>query len=199
MAKAPLCVVPGVYICMLSLSRFSPIFAHFWTKNWRLCWLQIHIVIIFSVQYKSQLPIFLQLFRRKYLKNITSVPDQWKLNEWQGNSLIFCSLRALQSFQDGWCRVARWFVFKPKIPIGVNFGRSCNGKSWRVLWPFSLFYGHCKCLMAIWYILWSFGLFFPVLVFCTKKNLATLGWCEAAASQGFLQQFMQSSTLTAGW
>jgi hypothetical protein len=27
--------------------------------------------------------------------------------------------------------------------------------------------------MAVWYILWSFG-FFPVLVSCTKKNLATL-------------------------
>jgi hypothetical protein len=28
--------------------------------------------------------------------------------------------------------------------------------------------------MAICYILWSFGIFLPVLVFCTKKNLATL-------------------------
>jgi hypothetical protein len=28
--------------------------------------------------------------------------------------------------------------------------------------------------IAIWYILWSFGIFFPVLVCCTKKNLATL-------------------------
>jgi hypothetical protein len=28
--------------------------------------------------------------------------------------------------------------------------------------------------MAIWYILWSFGLLSPVLVYCTKKNLATL-------------------------
>jgi hypothetical protein len=28
--------------------------------------------------------------------------------------------------------------------------------------------------MAIWYILWSFGIFFPLLVFWTKKNLATL-------------------------
>jgi hypothetical protein len=27
--------------------------------------------------------------------------------------------------------------------------------------------------MAIWYILWSFGIFHAVLVFCTKKNLAT--------------------------
>jgi hypothetical protein len=28
--------------------------------------------------------------------------------------------------------------------------------------------------MAIWYILWSFVIIFPVLVFCTEKNLATL-------------------------
>jgi hypothetical protein len=28
--------------------------------------------------------------------------------------------------------------------------------------------------MAIWYILWSFGIYLPVLVFCTKQNLATL-------------------------
>jgi hypothetical protein len=28
--------------------------------------------------------------------------------------------------------------------------------------------------MAIWYILSSFGIIFPSLVFCTKKNLATL-------------------------
>jgi hypothetical protein len=28
--------------------------------------------------------------------------------------------------------------------------------------------------MVIWNILWLFGLVFPVLVSCTKKNLATL-------------------------
>jgi hypothetical protein len=28
--------------------------------------------------------------------------------------------------------------------------------------------------MAIWYILWPFGIFSPVLVCCSKKNLATL-------------------------
>jgi hypothetical protein len=28
--------------------------------------------------------------------------------------------------------------------------------------------------MGIWYILWLFGTYFPVLVVCTKKNLATL-------------------------
>jgi hypothetical protein len=29
-------------------------------------------------------------------------------------------------------------------------------------------------LCLFWYILWSFWYIFPVLVFCTKKNLATL-------------------------
>jgi hypothetical protein len=42
-----------------------------------------------------------------------------------------------------------------------------------------IFYGllvHFACnvvyFVAIWYILWLFGILFPVLVFCTKKNLA---------------------------
>jgi hypothetical protein len=50
-------------------------------------------------------------------------------------------------------RVARWFVFKPKIQIWVNFGGYCYGKSWYILWPFGLFYGHWK------YFLWPFGIF----------------------------------------
>jgi hypothetical protein len=40
---------------------------------------------------------------------------------------------------------------------------------WSILWPFGYVY-----FVAIHYILWSFGIFFPVLVCCTKKNLATL-------------------------
>jgi hypothetical protein len=43
-----------------------------------------------------------------------------------------------------------------------------------------IFYGHLVYFMAIWYILWhfryilwSFGILLPVLVCCTKKNLAT--------------------------
>jgi hypothetical protein len=37
-------------------------------------------------------------------------------------------------------RVARWFVFKPKIQIWVNFGRSCNGRCWYILWTLGPFY-----------------------------------------------------------
>jgi hypothetical protein len=36
------------------------------------------------------------------------------------------------------------------------------------------FYGHLVHFPVIWYILWSFSIFFPVLDYCTKKNLATL-------------------------
>jgi hypothetical protein len=38
---------------------------------------------------------------------------------------------------------------------------------WYFLWSFGTFYGHLVLFMVIWYI-------FPVLVFCTEKNLATL-------------------------
>jgi hypothetical protein len=70
----------------------------------------------------------------------------------------------------------RWFVFKPKIPILGKLG-----EFWRVIameylgmfLTILLFYCYWKYFMAIWYILWSFGIFFPILVFCTKKNLAT--------------------------
>jgi hypothetical protein len=72
-------------------------------------------------------------------------------------------------------RVARWFVFKPKIQIWVNFVGSCNGRGWYILWtvgPFYglllyVFYGHFVKFAVIWYI-------FPILVFCKKKNLAPL-------------------------
>jgi hypothetical protein len=41
----------------------------------------------------------------------------------------------------GYSRVARWFVFKPKIQIWVNFGGSCNGRCWYILWTLGPFYG----------------------------------------------------------
>jgi hypothetical protein len=47
-------------------------------------------------------------------------------------------------------RVARWFIFKPKLQIWVNFGGPWNGKYWHILWPFEIYYGH-----LVYYI--SFG------------------------------------------
>jgi hypothetical protein len=81
------------------------------------------------------------------------------------------------STMEFWSRVARWFIFKPKIPIWVNFRGPQIGKSWNILWPFGIFtYGYLVYFMTIWYILCSFGTFVPDLVSCTKKNLATLFW-----------------------
>jgi hypothetical protein len=39
-------------------------------------------------------------------------------------------------------RVARWYIFKPKIPIWVNFGGPWNRKDLYILWPFGIYYGH---------------------------------------------------------
>jgi hypothetical protein len=58
-------------------------------------------------------------------------------------------------------RVARWFIFKPKFLIWVIFGVPLIGKCRYI---YNRHSGYC---MVIWYI-------FPVLVSCTKKNLATL-------------------------
>jgi hypothetical protein len=70
--------------------------------------------------------------------------------------------------------VARWFIFKTKNP---TLGKLWNALDWKMLIYF----------MAICNILWTLGMFydhlvhlvhfFPVLVSCTKKNLATLAPC----------------------
>jgi hypothetical protein len=40
-------------------------------------------------------------------------------------------------------RVARWYIFKPKIPVWVNFGGSCNGDDGiPILCPFGILFGH---------------------------------------------------------
>jgi hypothetical protein len=68
-----------------------------------------------------------------------------------------------------------------KIPIWVNFEGTWNGRCWYIFRPFGIFngkvgifYGTLVYFMAILYILWSSDIFSPVLVCCSKKNLATL-------------------------
>jgi hypothetical protein len=71
-------------------------------------------------------------------------------------------------------RVARWFVFKPKIPILGKFWRAQSKRCWYILLTFGIFYGHLGYFMTICYILCSIGTFFLVLVSCANKNLATV-------------------------
>jgi hypothetical protein len=81
-------------------------------------------------------------------------------------------------------RVARWYFFKPKIPIRVNFGGpyvewkmlAYFWVIWNVSQPLGIFYGR-------FVMLWSFGIYFPVLVYCVKTNLATLSSALAATAR----------------
>jgi hypothetical protein len=66
-------------------------------------------------------------------------------------------------------RVARWYIFKPKIQIWVNFGVFCIERCWctyfmairNIFWQFGIFYvwpfGN---LVAIWYTFPRFGIFY---------------------------------------
>jgi hypothetical protein len=65
--------------------------------------------------------------------------------------------------------VARWYNFKPKIPIWVNFGGSCNGRCWylycmdvwSIFWNFSdIFNVHLVYFVVIWYIFPRFGMLY---------------------------------------
>jgi hypothetical protein len=61
-----------------------------------------------------------------------------------------------------------------KSKLGLFFGGTCTRRCWYILWTLGPFYGLLLYFMEIWYGSWKFGVFFTVLVFCTKKNLATL-------------------------
>jgi hypothetical protein len=91
---------------------------------------------------------------------------------------------------EGVCCFPFFNLFKRTVPIWalwswprtqvcqiVNFQKKIPslGKFWRVLqWKILVYF------MAIWYILWYLGIlcghlvYFPVLVYCTTTNLATL-------------------------
>jgi hypothetical protein len=67
-------------------------------------------------------------------------------------------------------RVARRFIFVPKIPIWVYFGGPWNGECWCILWTFGQFYRQMIYFITIWYtyfvVLWYIS---PVLKYCSKK------------------------------
>jgi hypothetical protein len=48
-------------------------------------------------------------------------------------------------------------IFKPLIPIWVNFGEVSNGRCWYILWTFCIFYSHLIYFMDI---LWFLGTIF---------------------------------------
>jgi hypothetical protein len=63
---------------------------------------------------------------------------------------------------SGTSRVARWFLFKPKVPIWENFsGPQIVLPFWNILWIFGIFgifYDLSLHIVFIWYIFSSFGI-----------------------------------------
>jgi hypothetical protein len=73
-----------------------------------------------------------------------------------------------------WTQGCQMVCFQTKIPNLGKFWKVLQWKRlvyfmdiWSILLSFSIFYEHLVYFVEIWYI-------FPVLVFRTKKNLATL-------------------------
>jgi hypothetical protein len=66
-------------------------------------------------------------------------------------------------------RAARWFLFRPEIPIWVYFGGTWNGKCCYVyilvfsnsLLTLVIFCGHFVIFIVIWYIFPRFGILCP--------------------------------------
>jgi hypothetical protein len=76
-------------------------------------------------------------------------------------------------------RVARCYIFKPKISIWVKFGGPWNRKGWYVLRPFGILDGQLVYFMAIyfmaiWYIWWPIGIFYGQLVHIFYGHLVYL-------------------------
>jgi hypothetical protein len=68
--------------------------------------------------------------------------------------------------KSGDYRVARWYIFKPRIPIRVNFGGSSKSTCWYNFWPFGLFYGYLVNFVVIGYI---FHVCVAMLYVCARK------------------------------
>jgi hypothetical protein len=100
-------------------------------------------------------------------------PDFWAIFS-QTHRVTLIDFNSWIGWASGACtRVARLTVFKPKLPIWVNFIVPCNGSCWSILRQFGIFCGHLVYFIVIEYI-------FRVLVCCTKKNLATLACTRRA-------------------
>jgi hypothetical protein len=60
--------------------------------------------------------------------------------------------------------VARWYIFKPKLPIWVKFGGP-----W--MENVVIFYDHLEYILVIWYKLWPFGIVCGHLVYFLRLGM----------------------------
>jgi hypothetical protein len=128
---------------------------------------------VLNLQLQCQRCIGLERFaktmfpKRTWLHTCGVVTDDLRIGSWSKSESI--ELFYVHVLKPVSIRVARWHIFKPKIPIWVNFGGSRNGRCWYILWPIGLFYVHLVYSVSIWYMLWLFGIFFPFWYVVPRK------------------------------
>jgi hypothetical protein len=115
---------------------------------------------------KAVFSVFLRTKHRKPLENRNGILSNKKNVNNCGEHF---SGAALPPVKASAARVARWCIFKPKIPIWINFGGSYNERCWYILGPFGLFQGHLVYFEAVLSTLWPFGIFFPFWYVAPRK------------------------------
>jgi hypothetical protein len=92
-------------------------------------------------------------------------------------------------------RVARWYIFEPKIQIWVNFGGSFNGRCWYILWPFGQFLGHIPSIflqpfgISYGHLLYTFPFWYVV-----PRKIWQPWWREKSLSSFFSDEIKYSVT-----
>jgi hypothetical protein len=102
----------------------------------------------------------------------------WETDHWHKES----GSREMNFRFDVWTRVARWFVFKPKIQILVKFGGPLNRKCCYICYICYILFLLEYCT-AIWYNLQPFGrvcghllcIFFRFWYVCTEQKSGNPG------------------------
>jgi hypothetical protein len=103
---------------------------------------------------------------------------------WIGQKFVWATFLA---------RIARWFIFNPKIQIWVNFGGPWNGKYWYT-YVMTIWYQY-------WYIIWPFGnlVVFPTFWYIvSRKNwqLCFGRWFFEAIGRFFSQKHLVTLSMS---
>jgi hypothetical protein len=111
-------------------------------------------------------------------------------------------------FKNRWGLPDDICIFKPKIPIWVNFGGSCNWRCWYILCtfgllrPFDIFYDHLVHFVVIWYIFLRLGMLYQeksgnpgLLENLSQQNIQCVPTLTARSKQCCLTFFLWPSCL----
>jgi hypothetical protein len=106
------------------------------------------------------------------LKFPFDLPSRLQLDDTQGQGCHWVPYSSsLQTVSPRWLPLyqgCQMVYFQTKNP---NLGKFWSALQWNMLVNFIAIHMY---FTAVWYILWPFWSIFPVLVCCTKKNLATM-------------------------